>query len=354
MINSLQSLRGIFAIVIFMHHFPVNGKGLFEAGGAMGVEFFLLLSGFVMCAGYESKADSDKLKFDRFFLKRVIRVYPLHLLCLVGFIAINILHLNVNGVLVLLPNLLLLQSWIPVQSVYFSGNAVSWCLSDLMFFYAVFPWIIKFLHSHNKAFYLIVGILTPIYLLGISFLPESLWHPLIYISPAFRLFDFILGIVLWQIWIECRESSHFQRFLMLPKSVKTLLEASVICLTVLAVIVYPHVTENYSAVSMWWIPMLAIILMFTLFNNRGGYFSDLMNWKPLVTFGYVSFSFYMIHQLGISIISRILDKLRLDLSWPQSLTITLFIIIVISYIVYTYFETPISRKLISKLNDSHL
>lgn len=270
MINSLQSLRGIFALVIFLHHFPVNGKGLFEAGGSMGVEFFLLLSGFVMCAGYENKVDSDNLRFDKFFLKRVIRVYPLHLLCLVGFIVLNIMHLNFKGLLVLVPNWALLQSWIPIQTVYFSGNAVSWCLSDLMFFYAVFPAIIKLLHLHRHNFYITLGVLTVIYLTGISFIPESLWHPLIYISPLFRLFDFVLGIVLWQIWIKYRKSSLCRSVILLPKSVKTVLEALVLCLVIIGAIVYTHIPENYSAVSLWWIPMLTTIFAFTLFNNRGG------------------------------------------------------------------------------------
>lgn len=39
MISSLQSLRFIFAIMIFIHHYTVNGEGLFDAGGTCGVSF---------------------------------------------------------------------------------------------------------------------------------------------------------------------------------------------------------------------------------------------------------------------------------------------------------------------------
>ena len=61
MIVSLQSWRFIFALMIFLHHFPVNGKGLFEAGGSCGVSFFLILSGFAMAAGqlYEKERCKD-------------------------------------------------------------------------------------------------------------------------------------------------------------------------------------------------------------------------------------------------------------------------------------------------------
>lgn len=41
MISSLQSLRFILAIMIFLHHYPVDGTGWFKAGGSCGVSFFM-------------------------------------------------------------------------------------------------------------------------------------------------------------------------------------------------------------------------------------------------------------------------------------------------------------------------
>lgn len=40
----------------FFHHYSVDGIGLFHAGGSCGVSFFMILSGFVMSAGYGDKA----------------------------------------------------------------------------------------------------------------------------------------------------------------------------------------------------------------------------------------------------------------------------------------------------------
>lgn len=125
--------------MIFCHHI-----GIFEAGGSCGVSFFLVLSGFVMAKGYGEKVRSSGFSYGRFMGKRLLRLYPLHLVCLC---VAAVMQLAAEGCEAqwgwLLPNLCLVQSWIPLPSVYFSGNAVSWCLADLLFFYALFPWLVS-------------------------------------------------------------------------------------------------------------------------------------------------------------------------------------------------------------------
>ena len=44
MIETLQSLRFIFIMMIFMSHFAYRGIGPFDAGGDCGVAFFFMLS----------------------------------------------------------------------------------------------------------------------------------------------------------------------------------------------------------------------------------------------------------------------------------------------------------------------
>ena len=75
MVKSLQSLRFIFAIMIFLHHFVLNGKGLFEAGGTIGVSYFIILSGVVMSLGYYEKSQLASFSYKTFIKKRIIRLY---------------------------------------------------------------------------------------------------------------------------------------------------------------------------------------------------------------------------------------------------------------------------------------
>ena len=62
MLISLQALRGIFAIFIFLNH-----AAGFDAGGDVGVAFFFILSGFVLCNGYESRICERQISFRGFW-----------------------------------------------------------------------------------------------------------------------------------------------------------------------------------------------------------------------------------------------------------------------------------------------
>ena len=48
MIRSFTGWRYIFAVAIFMHHYQIDGKSVLQAGGAIGVTFFFILSGFLL------------------------------------------------------------------------------------------------------------------------------------------------------------------------------------------------------------------------------------------------------------------------------------------------------------------
>lgn len=134
MFHVLQALRFGFAVMIFLHHVE-----LFEAGGSCGVSFFLLLSGFVMSRGYAEKVAQPGFSWRHYMGRRILRLWPLHLVCLLVAVAVRVfLYGEEIGGWWWLPNLCLLQSWLPYPHIYFSGNAVSWCLSDLLFFYALF------------------------------------------------------------------------------------------------------------------------------------------------------------------------------------------------------------------------
>ena len=271
MIVSLQSLRFIFAVMIFLHHFTIDGEGLFYAGGPAGVSFFMILSGFVMSVGYGEKVQKSSFIYKTFLYKRLIRVYPLHLLCLFGVIFLSFSSLSLLECVKLLPNLMLLQSWIPLSSYYFSGNGVSWCLSCMLFFYIIFPFLIRgFQKCTNTTLWMLGLAIIIIYSFILYVLPNGGTHPLLYISPLFRVIDFILGILLYKLYCKLELVGIGQKLRNLPFSAKSVCELCIVLLLVAMLFVCADIPKRYTYASYWWLIMPWFIMLFSLFDYSGG------------------------------------------------------------------------------------
>ena len=63
----------------------------------------------------------------------------------------------------------------------------------------------------------------------------------------------------------------------------------------------------------------------------------------------MSFSFYMVHQLGIRILNVLLEKMGIGTPWYINLVLFAAIILAVSIIVSRYFEKPIAAALNRKL-----
>lgn len=142
MIRSLTGLRFIFAQMIFMHHFLMGERVIFTEGGVLAVYFFFILRGFVLAYSYQERLVTGQIISHSFYIGRLSKLYPLHILCFVVAALLIIKTLSWKQILIAPVNLALLQSWIPVKDVYFSFNAVSWFSSDILFFYLVVLWLV--------------------------------------------------------------------------------------------------------------------------------------------------------------------------------------------------------------------
>lgn len=154
----LDALRFIVAFLIILHHFQAAGpvplaeaiNPIFERGGFLLTNFFLIDSGYVLMRVYGAAVDKGRLSPGDFFLKRFLRVVPAHLmmgLSLVGLVllsgAVGVAPRNPEWFAwdQLPAQLLLVQSF----GVYggLGWNAPTWSISALIGCYLAFPWIIR-------------------------------------------------------------------------------------------------------------------------------------------------------------------------------------------------------------------
>lgn len=288
MVKSLQSLRGIFALMIFAHHYPWGGQsGQFDAGGDCGVTFFFILSGFALSIGAER--DKDGPRWLPFMGRRLSRIYPLHIICLILFFLLNpAAHIG----LWLPANLLLLQAWVPVEGIYFSGNAVGWCLSDFLLFYSLFPLLHRLRCLRPRLFVALSLAYIAATVTASAFVDREMVTPLLYISPPARLSDFLLGMLLF---------AAFGRMGLTDVSPAraTWLEAGAAAAVAISFTVYGCIPSRWGVAIFWWPSMAAVITVFYLTARAPGLISRLLLLRPFRWMGSISFPYYMSHNLTL-------------------------------------------------------
>ena len=92
---ALDSLRGVAAIGVAAYH--IHGSGLLfnsalVRSGWLWVDFFFVLSGFVIAASYGDRL-AQGFAVRRFMLLRLGRIYPLHIAMLALYLGIELLRL---------------------------------------------------------------------------------------------------------------------------------------------------------------------------------------------------------------------------------------------------------------------
>lgn len=315
MIPTLQSLRFVFVMMIFMSHFSYGGIEAFQAGGDCGVAFFFLLSGFVLSRGYGQRLRQGSFSYGQFMRRRLLKIYPLHLLCLVAVLLVSRQSL---GLPVLL-NALLLQCWVPSMDFYFSCNAVSWFLSCMLFCYAVFPLAFRQASPRLTAVVLLGGL--AVYLL----VPYDRVNSILYVNPLVRFVDFYLGILLYR-YLEEKPQNR------LPAWVEPLL----VIVLVLLLMAYPFADEKLRNAPLYWLVLLPLIAVFA---KAQGPLSRLLCCKPLLWLGTLSMPVFLIHPLTFSILTRRLPTM----SYVPMLVVCFAVVVLVSWLIDKCFLRQIER-----------
>ncbi len=340
MIKPLTSLRFIFAFMVFMSHKNIfldnEGSFLWHIfyEGYAGVSFFFMLSGFILAYSYQQRLSERTISARSFYVARIARIYPLHLLSLLVAIYLTRFfeHINLQVLVDLGLNTFLLHSFMPGQE--FGFNAVSWSLSDEAFFYALFPFIILALPRMSAR---TIGILcagvASIIIATAFVIQDSPWENwVMYINPVFRLFDFVLGILLYNLCTHLR----------LPQKpiLYTGMEAGAILLVVASYSLAYFIPFSFRQSVWYWIPMGLLIA--TFYFQRGK-ISQFLSHHIFVKLGEISFAFYLFHYLTIQLMRIVVLKLGLNIAPIPEFLIALVASTAIAYCAHQYIEKPANR-----------
>lgn len=209
----LDALRFIVASLIILHHFQAAGPvplaealhPVFERGGFLLTNFFLIDSGYVLMRVYGGSVASGRMSPGDFFVKRFLRVYPAHLIMVLGLVALVVVGTAVGFA----PRNPEWFAWdqLPAQAALVQSfgvygglgwNAPSWSISALLGCYLAFPWILMALKRVGPWTALIAA--AGLYLLANALTQSLLGYPVYQMPMMYGVWRalplFLLGMAL--------------------------------------------------------------------------------------------------------------------------------------------------------------
>ena len=298
---ALDSLRGVCALLVCLFHFPATGV-LLETGfirhSTLFVDFFFVLSGFVIAANYIDRLQAGP-SLMRFFWLRIGRLYPLHLAVFLAYFAFELARFasgagdaftGDKAVETIPTNLLLIHSLGIHDDA--SWNRPSWSISCELFAYVAFALSTV---AAGKLRYVAYAMLT-----AGSFFMLAHFNDGKFLATAdygyFRcLMGFFAGVFVWRAWkgIDGALEAPTQAL-----ASWTFVEIAAIAGVVAYVSLVPQPSLlNFAAPAVFGGAVL-------VFAFEKGAVSSALRIKGATFVGLLSYSIYMVHQF---LIDRLLN-----------------------------------------------
>ncbi|WP_192179032.1 acyltransferase family protein [Mesorhizobium amorphae] len=295
----LDSWRGICALLVALFHFPTSSmisQSAFVGGSYLFVDFFFVLSGFVIASSYADRLNEPD-EVARFALVRFGRVYPLHLVMLLAFAAFEMLRLllpQLHGtgaapftggfdVKSLVTNLVLLQGM--GLEDHLSWNAPSWSISAEFFTYLMFAGVVFVAGRRAWIWFVAAALTAPLFLLAFSDRHMDVSFDFGFIRC---LYGFSLGALL--AWFQHDSIAEARQSLAGGRARMAWTLAEIMMIAVIGLFV-SLAGSNDAGIAAPFVFALALFL----FAHEGGLVSALLRSRPMLALGAFSYSIYMVH-----------------------------------------------------------
>lgn len=306
----LDIFRGIFSsLVVFFHMSTFSDTPVinnrFILNSDLFVDFFFVLSGFVIAYSYQTISTGEEL--NRFYKKRFFRLYPLHLIVLLAFVVIEVakhfaapyvqvnnLNNPANNLTTFLSNLFLLNS-VKLPGVNdVSWNIASWSISAEMIAYLVFGVTMLQINRGRLGKYK-VWIFA-----AVAVASAGVMH---FFTGNFGLlytfnFGFLRGVTGFFAGVLCFAAFNTNKTAIrnLSNGLFSVLEIVMLTIT-LTLVCYGELLKNYGFI---YLAVFFITILVFAFE-KGWLSAQLKKSKFLHRTGQYSYSIYMIHTLILSL-----------------------------------------------------
>lgn len=350
-IKSLESIRGLAAVLVVIHHVP-NWNALvhnvrFIQNGYLLVDLFFVLSGFVIYNAYADKI-ATLPQLLRFQFLRFGRLYPVHLLFLTMFVAIeaskyfahsrlgmampNTTPFKESGWTAFVEQIFLVQAIGPTGNAL-TFNSAAWSISVEFYTYLIFGVTILYAYKAKHIVFIIFVCITV---------------PLLITRTTFGSTDFIRCIAGFS--TGCLTAIASRKFTLRAHPAMS-------SLIFIALMLFLAVETNAHYNSLTYLLTAALIVSLTA--SQDGWLHALLKLRFLTWLGTISYSIYMSHTAVIwafNQVFRVLFKrpvlLLDDRMTPQlplfataiSYLLVIVCVLMLSHLTYVLVEDPLRKK----------
>lgn len=326
--ETLDSLRGFAAIAIAVFHFSSSGWG-----GYLAVDFFLVLSGFILSHSYLYKYEA--INPVEFIGHRLARLYPLHIYTLLTFICATLLVSNglpsyEDGNLFTLFQQLTLTQNIGLNPSGMTWNYPSWSISVEFWVNLIFVFLIsKETRSLTLTFLALIGLVVIFVNTGHLDTHASNYYTLLNSGMIRGVASFFLGILSYRTYLYFKGNPDI-------RIARIVGHLEIVCVLAVGIIVFGR-SGNHSGLD--FLAPFLFMLVVVVFAFEYGFISKLL--KKFNYLGVISYSIYLNQITVLMLMQYISNKLR----QPGTVFFAEYILVLLIYSHFTYraIERPLRR-----------
>jgi peptidoglycan/LPS O-acetylase OafA/YrhL len=348
-VPEIDGLRAIAVGTVMIYH--LNFSASLLPGGFVGVDIFFVISGYVVSASLGRDAGLSLLDLlQRFYSRRILRIVPALLTCLLATIAASILFIPPNAWLIDTNYKTALYAFFGMSNFvllgaesYFSPGPEfnpfthTWSLAVEEQFYLFFP-LIFFVWSRFKDRTGVVGLMATGLLTGLSIVSFIfMWwmsgvnqDAAFYLLPS-RFWELGIGAILFQ--VQCSGKS--------PVASATHARRALTSGTVL-VLVAALFADRLAFPFPWAVPAAvgALLIIAAVSTERASPspVARVLRSQPMVFVGKISYSLYLWHWPVYTLM-----RWTVGLEGPSTMIMAVGLSLVFAYLSYTVLERPIRR-----------
>lgn len=352
-IVAIDIIRISLMIIIFCFHSYIHINctyGIittFFAKGSLVMGTFFIISGFALLYTNYKKDMNSIHEIKRFYIKRIIGIYPTYIFIVVFFFLFNNTITLLNKCMIIPMDVMMLQSIVDgsFNTLHHGGTCF---ISCLFICYLLTPFFIEILKQLETKKILKLGVSIYLICAYIPFIVRVMGYRSVYSNVIYRSLQFFIGLIIAAIYIK-QNSKEIKIY-------KKLAYIILFVSTIILLVVQNNIdnnfqtNEHYSFLIM--LISIALIYIASFAEFKKSWLQKIVNSKLIKYANEIAYEFFLAQFFCFQVTTKIVMLFPVCNRNIIKMLISLIICSIIAIMLHEFITKP-CKKLFNKLIDKH-